>query len=144
MVLNIFKKQYTLRRFGETKLVKGRSRASYSDCMVMLNVQPLSMTELTALPDGIRRAKNIKAIGKVLVRTADERTGTLADRLYYSGEWYECTGTDIWGNTPVGQTEAVFGLIPNVEAGDILLSPDSGAENGDDAAEGNTEEGGTS
>lgn len=144
MVLNIFKKQYTLRRFGETKLVKGRSRASYSDCMVMLNVQPLSMPELTALPEGIQRAKNIKAIGKVLIRTADENTGILADRLYYRGEWYECTGVDIWGNTPVGQTEAVFGLISSVETGDILLPPSLEAESGDDADENKTEEGDTS
>lgn len=141
MVLNLFKKPYILRRFGKTELVRGHSRARYSDCTVMLNVQPLSMTELTALPDGIQRAKNIKAIGKVLIRTADERTGTLADRLYYRGEWYECTGADIWGNTPVGQTEAVFGLIPDVEAGDILLSPAPETVNGDDAAEGSTEEG---
>lgn len=144
MVLNIFKKQYTLRRFGKTRLVKGRSCASYSDCTVMLNVQPLSMTELTALPEGIQRAKNIKAIGKVLIRTADENTGTLADRLYYRGEWYECTGADIWGNTPVGQTEAVFGLISSVETGDILLSPSLETESGDDADENKTEEGDTS
>ena len=141
MVLNIFKKPYTLRRFGKTELVKGRTRASYSDCTVMLNVQPLSMTELTALPEGIQRAKNIKAIGKVLIRTADENAGTLADRLYYRGEWYECTGADIWGNTPVGQTEAVFGLVPGVEAGDILLSPAPETESGDDADENGTEEG---
>lgn len=123
MVLDIFKKPYTLRRFEKAELIKGRSRAKYSDSTVMLNVQPLSSNELMALPDGIRRSKNIKAIGKVMIRTADEKTGILADRICYRGEWYECTGSDIWGNTPVGQTEAVFGLIPNVEAGDILLVP---------------------
>ena len=123
MVLDIFKKPYTLRRFEKSELVKGRSHSKYSDSTVMLSVQPLSSTELMALPDGIRRSKNIKAIGKVMIRTADEKTGILADRICYRGEWYECTGSDIWGNTPVGQTEAVFGLIPNVEAGDILLVP---------------------
>lgn len=121
MVLDIFKKPYTLRRFEKSELVRGRSCAKYTDSTVMLNVQPLTMTELVTLPDGIRRSKNVKAIGKVLIRTADENAGTLADRICYRGEWYECTGSDIWGNTPVGQTEAVFGLIPNVEAGDILL-----------------------
>ena len=139
MVLDIFKKPYTLRRFEKTELVKGRSRARYTDMTVNLNVQPLSLTEVTALPDGICRTKNIKGIGKVLVRTADERAGTLADRLYYRGEWYECTGVDIWGNTPVGQTDAVFGPIPKAEAGDILLSPNQEKENGKDAAESNTE-----
>lgn len=123
MILDIFKKPYTLRRFEKSELIRGRSYAKYIDSSVMLNVQPLSSTELMALPDGIRRSKNIKAIGKVLVRTADEKSGILADRIFYRGEWYECTGSDIWGNTPVGQTEAVFGLIPNVETGAIQLIP---------------------
>lgn len=123
MVLDIFKKPYTLRRFEKSELIRGRSYAKYIDSSAMLNVQPLSSTELMALPDGIRRSKNIKAIGKVLVRTADEKSGILADRIFYRGEWYECTGSDIWGNTPIGQTEAVFGLIPNVETGDIQLIP---------------------
>lgn len=131
MVLDIFKKSYTLRRFEKSELVKGRSRAKYTDQIVSLNVQPLSLTEVATLPDGIRRSKNIRAIGKVDIRTADEKAGMLADRLFYRGEWYECTGSDIWGNTPVGQTEVVLGLIPNVEAGDILLFPSS-EEDGND------------
>lgn len=136
MVLDIFKKPYTLRRFEKTQLVKGYSRARYSDSTVKLNVQPLSMSELVTLPDGIRRSKNIKAIGQVQIKTADDRVGTLADRLYYNGEWYECTGVDIWGNTPVGQTEAIFGLVPNVERGDILLSPLTDADKEEDSETG--------
>ncbi len=139
MVLDIFKKPYTLRRFEKTTIVKGRACARYSDSTVKLNVQPLTMTELVTLPDGIRRSKNIKAIGGALIRTADDVAGTLADRLYYRGEWYECTGADIWGNTPVGQTEAVFGLVPNVESGDILLSPADETGNEDSTKEGDQE-----
>lgn len=123
MVLDIFKKPYTLRRFERMELIRGRSHAKYIDSTVMLDVQPLSSTELMALPEGIRRSKNIKAIGRVTIRTADEKAGTLADRICYRGEWYECIGSDVWGNTPVGQTETVFGLVPNVETGDILMSP---------------------
>ena len=134
MVLDIFKKSYTLRRFEKSELVKGRSRAKYTDQTVSLNVQPLSLMEVATLPDGVRRSKNIKAIGNVDIRTADEKAGTLADRLFYRGEWYECTGSNIWGNTPVGQTEVVLGLIPNVEAGDILLFPSS--EKGGNETEG--------
>ena len=93
MVLDIFKKPYTLRRFEKTQPVKGYSRARYSDSTVKLNVQPLSMSELVTLPDGIRRSKNIKAIGQVQIKTADDRAGILADRIYYNGEWYEITNT---------------------------------------------------
>ena len=122
MVLNIFKKPYILRKFEKSELVRGRSHAKYTDSTVMLNVQPLTTEELMTLPEGMRKKKNIRAIGKVLIRTADEKTGTLADRICYRGEWYECTGSDIWGNTPAGQTEAVFGLVPH-EKGDIQFSP---------------------
>lgn len=114
-MLDIFKKPYTLRRFEKTVLVKGRPVTKYNDSAVMLNVQPLTTAELVTLPEGMRRVKNIKAIGKVDIKTGDEKTGILADRLYYRGGWYECTGSDVWGSTPVGQTEAVFGLISNAE-----------------------------
>lgn len=138
MVLDIFKKPYTLRRFEKTQIIRGRPRAAYTDSMVKLNVQPLSSDDVMTLPDGIRRKKNVKAIGRTELRTADEKTGTLADRIYYRGEWYECTGSDIWGNTPIGQTEAVFGLVPR-EAGDIQMAPtvtDDGGKNGDRDADG--------
>ena len=72
---------------------------------------------------GIRRDKNIKAIGKAEIKTADDAAGTLADRILYRGQWYECTGSDVWGNTPVGQTEAVFGLIPVTEIKKVYLEP---------------------
>lgn len=132
-MLDIFKKPYTLRTFEKTEFVDGYPKAEYSDRTVKLNVQPLSVNELIALPEGIRREKNIKAIGKVEIKTADDTAGTLADRLLYRGQWYECTGADVWGNTPVGQTEAVFGLIPATEIKEVSVGPDMKAgESGKD------------
>lgn len=125
-MLDFFKKPYILRSFGKTEFVCGYPRAGYSDRTVKLNVQPLTSTELIALPEGIRREKNIRAIGRVDMRTADDAAGTLADRLLYRGQWYECTSSDTWGNTPVGQTEAVFGLVPATEI--EVLPPDTGAQ----------------
>ncbi len=122
-MLDIFKKPYTLRTFEKTEFVDGYPKAKYSDRTVMLNVQPMTATELIALPEGIRRDKNIKAIGKAEIKTADDAAGTLADRILYRGQWYECTGSDVWGNTPVGQTEAVFGLIPVTEIKKVYLEP---------------------
>lgn len=129
-MLDIFKKSYTLRSFQKTEYTDGYPSARYSDRTVMLNVQPMTTNELIALPEGIRRDKNIKAIGKVDIRTADADSGTLADRLLYRGQWYECTGSDVWGNTPVGQTEAVFGLIPVNEVQEVQVMPDGGEEAG--------------
>ena len=126
-MLDIFKKPYTLRTFGQTKFVDGYPKAKYSDRTVKLDVQPLSANELTALPEGIRRDKNVKAFGRVEIKTADDTAGTLADRLLYRGQWYECTGADVWGNTPVGQTVAVFGLVPATEIEKVGLEPDAEA-----------------
>lgn len=131
MILDIFKKPYTLRRFEKTQIIRGRSHAAYTDSTVSLNVQPLTSDDVMMLPEGMRRKKNVKAIGRIALRTADEKTGILADRIYYHGEWYECTGADIWGNTPVGQTEAVFGLVPR-EAGDIQAAPFVAEDGGED------------
>lgn len=131
-MLDIFKKPYTLRTFEKTEIINGRPRTKYSDRTVMLNVQPLTTKELIALPEGIRREKNIKAFGRTEIRTADEEAGILADRIFYQGRWYECTGSDAWGNTPVGQTEAVFGLIPASEIKELPL-PDPGEQEGKDA-----------
>lgn len=138
MVLDIFKKPYTLRRFEKTQLVRGRFHAAYEDSTVYLNIQPLTSDDIMTLPEGMRRKKNVRAIGRMPLRTADEKTGILADRIYYRGEWYECTGADIWGNTPVGQTEAVFGLIPP-EAGDIQLAPAGPEKDGGNADGGGKE-----
>ena len=96
MVLDIFKKPYTLRRFEKTQLVRGRFHAAYEDSTVYLNIQPLTSDDIMTLPEGMRRKKNVRAIGRMPLRTADEKTGILADRIYYRGEWYECTGADIW------------------------------------------------
>lgn len=131
MILDIFKKPYTLRRFEKTQITRGRPHAAYTDSTVSLNIQPLSSDDIMTLPEGMRRRKNIKAIGRAVIRTADEKTGILADRIYYRSEWYECVGADIWGNTPVGQTEAVFGLVPP-EAGDIQLAPFTAEDGGED------------
>ncbi|MFG6334789.1 MAG: hypothetical protein K1W20_04860 [Lachnospiraceae bacterium] len=122
MTLGIFKRTYTLRRFEKTQIVRGRVRAAYTDSMVSLDVQPLTSDDIMTLPEGMRRKKNVRVFGRLPMYTADEKTGTLADRIYYRGEWYECVGVSTWGNTPVGQTEAVYGLIP-AESGVIQLAP---------------------
>ena len=74
-MLDIFKKPYTLRSFQKTEYTEGYPSARYSDRTVMLNVQPMTTNELLALPEGIRRDKNIKAIGKVEIRPADDACG---------------------------------------------------------------------
>lgn len=127
--MDIFKKPCVLRSFGETIIERGYPKATYKDRIVKLNVQPLTSTEVLALPDGIRRSKNIKAFGKVAMKPADDQTGVMGDWIYYQtdGHWYECLGADTWNSTPIGQTEAVFGLVSNAAEKTMLLPPDMDA-----------------
>lgn len=133
-MLDIFKRPCTLRSFEKTDFSGMHPRARYSDRTVMLDVQPVTARELITLPEGMRRDKNVKAFGKVEIKTADEVSGTLADRLLYRGQWYECTGADIWGNTPVGQTVAVFGLIPASEIRETEMVPEEEGKEGGEGA----------
>lgn len=51
--MNIFKKKYTLRKFSEQRTAKGFAvKASYTDQVVLLNVQPMVATEMKTLPEG--------------------------------------------------------------------------------------------
>lgn len=124
--MDLFKKPCVIRTFEVTKIVKGYPLTNFKDRIVKLNVQPISSTEVLALPEGIRRNKNIKAFGKVLMKPTDDLTGTIGDWIYYraDGHWYECLGADYWGCTPMGQTEAVFGLISGNVDRSLLMPPD--------------------
>ena len=72
--MNIFKKKYKLRKFSEQRTAKGFAvRASYTDQVVLLNVQPMVATEMKTLPEGDRSSKGIKSYGDFKVQTADVR-----------------------------------------------------------------------
>lgn len=122
-LLEIFKKDYILRQFGEQTFEKGYAKSSYQDKLVKLNVQPITGSDLLALPEGLKGQKNLTAIGKVRMKTADEETGTLPDWLYYKGKWYECKGVDEWDHTFIGQTVATFTLITNSENPTVFIPP---------------------
>ena len=114
MSLMIFKRPYILRRFTKQKVVNGRPQARYKDILVMLDVQPLSSKELMTLPEGDRAVKRIKAFGSEKIRTADEAGQTLADRVFYEGNWHECTSSDNWDHTLLKHYETQFVLCaPN-------------------------------
>ena len=73
--LGIFRRNFTIRRFGKEEIVDGYGHTSYEDSTVSLNVQPLSADEIQALPEGERRTKRLKAYGDFTFTTADQSTG---------------------------------------------------------------------
>lgn len=122
--MNLFKKEYVLRKFGEQKIVNGYSLSPYTDHITKLNIQPLSADELMALPEGDRAVKRIKGIGKADIHTVNDYKGIPADRVFYKGCWYECEGSDIRDNTKIGQTSATFVIVSKNENEELLKEPD--------------------
>lgn len=106
--MDIFRKPYTLRSFGEQTNVDGYLYSPYEDAKVMLNVQPLTSNELEALPEGDRKVTRIKAFGAFPIKTADQATGTIADRLLYHGRWFECESSFQWDHTLLAHYESQF------------------------------------
>ncbi|MDR1687276.1 MAG: hypothetical protein LBS21_01530 [Clostridiales bacterium] len=112
MSLSLFKSLYTVRKYGEQTIVKGYASSSYSDISARLNVQPLSPDELAALPEGERTVKRIKAFGSEKFTSADEFSETPADRLFYSGKWYECKSSVMWNHTLLSHYRSEFVILP--------------------------------
>jgi hypothetical protein len=110
--MNIFRKLYTLRRFGEQTIADGHASAPHTDISVMLNVQPLNSDELQTLSEGERVVKRIKAFGDRQVSTANQYTGTPGDWLFYSGHWYECVSSVRWDHTMLAHYRSEFVLAP--------------------------------
>lgn len=108
----MFKKPYTLRRYGVQTAADGYAAFDYTDQTVRLNVQPLSAQELQALPEGDRASRRVKAFGAFPVRTVDQRAGLPADRLFYRGRWYECESAGTWDHTPLAHMESQWAAVP--------------------------------
>ena len=99
MYIGLFKKPYTVRRYGEQKVTGGYSSAPYEDISARLDVQPLSPDEMMALPEGDRTVKRIKSFGPEMLTSADDYKGVFGDRLFYQGLWYECKSSVMWEHT---------------------------------------------
>lgn len=122
MGLKIFRRMFTVRRFGAEENIDGHSIAPYSDFQTMLNVQPLSTDELRALPEGERSTKRMKAFGDFVFTPADQETGRRGDWLYYKGKmdpeghWYECVSSLGWDHTMLAHCRSEFVQVAVAES----------------------------
>ena len=110
--INIFKKPYTIRRYGQQTITGGYASAPYTDFRTQLNVQPLSAKEVMALPEGERAAKRLKSFGKVKLAHSEDSGETPGDRIFYNGEWFECVSADMWDHTLLSHWRSEFILLP--------------------------------
>lgn len=107
---DIWKKQYTLRRYKPQKNRRGYFARGYTETTVMLNVQTVK-SDATLTKEGKRPTKAIKAFGTFPIKAADIKTATQGDRLFFEGEWYECTSCVHKEHTPLNHYMSQFTLV---------------------------------
>lgn len=112
--VNMFRKQYIVRRYGEQTIVNGYPHSSHNDIKMLLNVQNLTPDELQALPEGERSVKHIKTYGPSMLQPSDENTSITGDRLYYHDYWYKCKSSNQWEYNlfSLAHFESVFVILP--------------------------------
>ena len=107
---SMWKKQYVLRRYTAQKNRKGYYTRGYSDTTVMLNVQTINASA-TLTAEGKRPTKSIRSFGSFPIKAADIRSATQGDRLFFEGEWYECTSCVHREHTPLNHYRSEFTLV---------------------------------
>lgn len=126
--MNIWKKQYTMRRFQAQKVGrKGYATTGYEDTSIMLNVQPLTNDELEVIPEGSRSVRRIKCFGEYPFATANQKTGVQADRLFFEGRWYECEMSVFWEHTPLSHYRSQFVQVSEAEPASATIAPSTGS-----------------
>ena len=115
LYIGLFKRLYNLRSYAAQTIVNGYASATYSDSVKRFDVQPLTPDELMALPEGERTVKRIKTFGPDRLTSADEFEGIPGDRLFYNGNWFECTSSVMWDHTILSHYRSDFVLLPQAD-----------------------------
>lgn len=119
-----FGKNYTLRRYGEGKVVNGYPTAGYTDQTVFLDVQTISDDEVKE-DTGSRDKMMLKTFGDFSIRCTKQEEGVQPDRLFYDGRWYECTASRLSQNTFINHWTSVFTLLPEESIEDAEMEDES-------------------
>lgn len=106
-MLDFWKRPYTLRHYGEQKIRKGYASRTYVDSTVMLDIQVV-LSDGGPTESGKRETKKIRAFGDDEIVTASVDGKTQGDRIFFEGEWYECTSSAKWSHTPLAHYESTF------------------------------------
>lgn len=106
-----FGENYTLRRYGEDKVVNGYPTAGYEDVTVFLDVQIMSDDEVIEA-GGSRDKEMLKVFGDFPIRTSKQEKGVRSDQLLYEGRWFECISSRLSKNTIIRHWTSTFELVP--------------------------------
>jgi hypothetical protein len=117
MNITLFNREYTIRRFGEAKQVRGYITAGYTDIKVKMHVHPLGYNAVQALPEGERLVQRLEAQTSEALVVADHDSGVKGDLLWYRGRWYECTSFADYDHTLLSHGNYQFVVVPTDSSG---------------------------
>lgn len=113
MNISLFNRKYWVRRFGETKIVKGFITATHRDIVADIHVHASGNETQQVQPEGTRKLRHLEGHGMVPLVASDSNTGVKGDLLWYDEEWYECVSSVLYKTTLLGHYNYLFVLVPN-------------------------------
>ncbi len=136
MNIEIFNRNYWVRRFGEQQYYHGYYYCPHDDYVASLHVHPLGAMKILALPEGDMSFQHLEAHGSHKLQVVGELGGdTRGDLLWYQGHWWECISVVEWHDTGLlSHFNYEFAFVTQNAAGDSSLS-NPPTEDPDDYAE---------
>ena len=107
MKMIFFKQEYVLRRFQESKVVKGYISTTYEEKTVPMDIQTTENVDITE-SDGTRSVQKLKAFCDMEIRVADVKKQHTADWVWFQGKWFECQSCRLSENTFLKHYLATF------------------------------------
>lgn len=111
MRLLLFRKKYRMRRYGPQTFSNGYASQVPKDFTADLDVQP-DGNSLEAPAEGSKTVTRLSAWGSVPLTAANQKHGVKGDRLFWDGNWYECTSCVNWDGTPLCHYKSTFTICP--------------------------------
>jgi len=107
MLLGLWQKERTVRRFSPQTTDGGFGYTAHSDIKVMADVQTPDRKQSTDT-DGDSTVQHLKVFSNEKFLTADENSGQRADLLWYQEKWFECRASRLSENTMLAHWTSEF------------------------------------
>lgn len=115
MGLALWKRKHILRRLVEPESSGGYVTEMTKDMVIKADVQTLSR-RTTMGADGDYSVQEVKMFSDFEINVADQALGTMGDRLWFQGKWFECRSSRLSENTFLKHWTSTFVQCLNQEA----------------------------
>lgn len=108
MAFSLWRKPQVVRRYLPSSAQGGYSvPGGYEDISIDMDVQ-VGKSETVTDEDGERALQKLEVFSDDEIRTVNEDSQTMADKLWYHGKWYECRSAIFLDNTILSHYECEF------------------------------------